>query len=287
MLQVQSTTPKSEPSESTSTAANSAGDELPGDPNEISLLTWNLDGLDDVSLITRTRAAIQIIKRDDPDIIFFQELVARSWDVIKNDLQVLYHTLPACTYSQYFTAVLLKKGTVLLDDHKVKPFHSSMMMRKLQIVHANVKGIDIKLMNTHLESTAAHSVERMRQFKICMEEIKNADRKCHAIFGGDLNLGARDQNGINLPPSTVDVWEALGSVAEKRYTWDVKYNDNKQMSGGGKPRCRFDRVYFRSADSQQITPSEFHLRGIERIKDCSRFPSDHWAILCKFHIKTE
>ena len=256
-------------------------------PNEITLLTWNLDGLDTVSLITRTRSAIAVIKEEDPDIVFLQEVVAQSWNVIQQELRTHYETLPACKHSQYYTAVLLKKGSVLLDNYEVKPFHSSMMMRRLQIVHINVKGMDFKLLNTHLESTAAHSVERIRQFKLCIEELASSTRELNVIFAGDLNLGAKDLNGLTLPNDVVDMWEATGSKPEKKYTWDMKYNDNKVMSRGGTPRCRFDRVFFRSAENKQVSPSEFHLRGMERAKDCSRFPSDHWALLVKFNIKTE
>lgn len=255
--------------------------------NQIKVLSWNLDGLDNVSLPARTNAAIDIITREEPDVVFLQEVVALSWSIIKMDrlLTSTYRLVPADPNVQYFTAVLVNKTTVFVDDERVRSFHTSMMMRKLQILHVNVKGIDIKLMNTHLESTAQHAVERLRQFKICLEEMIGCDSKYNVIFGGDLNLGTKDLQNIELPPGIVDVWEGMGSKNETRYTWDTRYNDNKQMSGGGKPRCRFDRIYIRSSEKKDIVPSSFHLAGIERAKGCSRFPSDHWAISCVFHIK--
>lgn len=260
---------------------------LPGNCHEISLLTWNLDGLDDVSLVARTRAAIKLINNECTDIVFLQEVVAISWDIIQRDTQMLYHSIKACSDSRYFTAVLLKKGTVLLDKQEVKPFPLSTMSRKLQIVSANVKGVDVKLLTSHLESTAAHAAERLRQFRMCMNEITGTSPNVNVIFGGDLNLGARDLTYVTLPVGLVDVWEATGSILEKKYTWDMKYNNNKQMTGGATPRCRFDRVFFKAANNNQVRPTEFHLKGLERVQDCSRFPSDHWGILCKFHINPE
>lgn len=251
------------------------------------MLSWNLDGLDNVSLFTRTKAAIETLKKEDADVVFLQEVVHQSWQILQDDLSTLYHLIPASTSDPYFTAVLLKITTVFLDSKKVQPFFTSVMMRKLQILHVNVKGIDVKLMNTHLESTAAHSVERLRQLKICFDEIASTDPKYNVIFGGDLNLNANDMRSATIPKSVVDIWEMLGSKPETRYTWDTRYNTNKQMDGPGRPRCRFDRFYFRSSCTKNIVPYGFNLTGIEKIKNCSKFASDHWGIHSHFHIATE
>lgn len=256
-------------------------------PSRLSVLSWNLDGLDNVSLFIRTKAAIETLKKEDADVVFLQEVVHQSWQILQDDLSTLYHLIPASTSDPYFTAVLLKITTVFLDSKKVQPFFTSVMMRKLQILHVNVKGIDVKLMNTHLESTAAHSVERLRQLKICFDEIASTDPKYNVIFGGDLNLNANDMRSATIPKSVVDIWEMLGSKPETRYTWDTRYNTNKQMDGPGRPRCRFDRFYFRSSCTKNIVPYGFNLTGIKKIKNCSKFASDHWGIHSHFHIATE
>ena len=51
--------------------------------------------------------------------------------------------------------------------------------------------------------------------------------------------------------------------------------------------CRFDRLYIRKSTDENVKPVAFELSGIERVKGCDRFPSDHWAIIAHFSIKTE
>ena len=43
-------------------------------------------------------------------------------------------------------------------------------------------------MNTHLESTAKHTVERMNQLRTCFTRIHDSDEVKNVIMGGDLNL---------------------------------------------------------------------------------------------------
>lgn len=59
------------------------------------------------------------------------------------------------------------------------------------------------------------------------------------------------------------------------FTWDMIRNDNKKA---GKARLRFDRVYY-IAPYRQV---DFLLAGTQRIRGISCFPSDHFAIVCRF-----
>lgn len=104
-----------------------------------------------------------------------------------------------------------------------------------------------------------------------------------------------------LPKGVYDLWESTGSRKECLYTWDCLRNSNLKMNAKFKPRCRFDRLYFRQpTHSQQVvekpsaksepvnhsttdakltlTPVYFELEGLEKLKSCGRFCSDHWAI---------
>ena len=49
-----------------------------------------------------------------------------------------------------------------------------------------------------------------------------------------------------MPERTVDVWEACGSVAEEKYTWDMSVNNNLNFTRF-KPKLRFDRLYLTQA----------------------------------------
>lgn len=258
-----------------------AGASNMSDESKFILMSWNLDGLDPVSLGVRTKKATDAIKASKADVIFLQELVASTWEQIKIIMNADYHMIsaPIC---QYFTGVLLKKATVTVGSIDLIPFETTQMMRNLQVIDASVKGLDVKLMNTHLESTQQHSDERVKQLKIAMEEMVNADPTLDVIFGGDTNLGGRDFNNLQFPPNVDDIWEMLGCNPETRYTWDTQTNNNKKMMGPGRPRCRFDRLYLRK--SEMIAPLSFSLSGFERVPNGDRFPSDHWAIIVEFGI---
>ena len=50
-------------------------------------------------------------------------------------------------------------------------------------------------------------------------------------------------------------------------------------------RCRFDRIYMRHCTPEpELKPVYFELIGLERLKTCRRFPSDHWGLLAHFNI---
>lgn len=85
------------------------------------------------------------------------------------------------------------------------------------------------------------------------------------------------------------MWESTGSRKECLYTWDCSRNTNLKINAKYKPRCRFDRLYYRpliDASKKKndkrpdftLMPIYFELEGLEKLKSCGRFCSDHWAI---------
>lgn len=270
-------------------AASASGDQAnrgsavsSADAAKIRVMSWNLDGLDNVSLNTRITGAISEILKSNPDVVFLQEIVPKSYDVIQEKMGAAFQLFPAGA-TDYFTVMLLNKKTVWVDRKEVKPFYTSLMLRKLQIADVNIKGIDFRLMTSHLESTRDHARERKRQLDMCFSEMQRADSKYNVIFGGDLNLGSADDKTLVLPSGVSDLWEMTGFRNEAKFTWDMKHNDNKRMNGT--PRCRFDRMYFKKASGTKVKPEYFELVGLERVRGSSRFASDHWGILSHFRIQ--
>lgn len=92
------------------------------------------------------------------------------------------------------------------------------------------------------------------------------------------------------------MWESTGSRKECLYTWDCLRNTNLKMNGKYKPRCRFDRLYYRPLINNNKTKSKkneltlmpvyFELEGLEKLKSCGRFCSDHWAIQSYCQLET-
>ena len=85
-----------------------------------------------------------------------------------------------------------------------------------------------------------------------------------------------------LPGGTCDLWMVTGHRPEAKFTWDLTRNDNLEWPHKFKPRCRFDRLYLRDARPSQLKPVYFELVGLERLKTCRRFCSDHWGLLAHF-----
>ena len=54
----------------------------------------------------------------------------------------------------------------------------------------------MKLLTSHLESTAEYSVERKKQLKIGFDAMQNTPVNCTVVFGGDLNLRDKEVSDI-------------------------------------------------------------------------------------------
>lgn len=276
---------KSRPSSSN----NAENGESSGDkPRRMRVLSWNIDGLDTSSLLMRAKGVCVEIERENPDVIFLQEVVSDSIAIIESKL--INYKFVQAGGDGYFVAMLLKNSTVTYEDHCIESYGQSRMGRNLLMVKCQFRGVPVLLMTSHLESMKNYAAERQRQLKICFDNMKSPpDPNRVVIFGGDLNLRDTELANIGgIPADTVDLWEAAGKRKEAQFTWDMSLNDNKEMPPGAKfkCRCRFDRLYLRQPPSAppKFKPVYFELAGIERLKDCRRFCSDHWGILAHMDV---
>lgn len=127
-------------------------------------------------------------------------------------------------------------------------------------------------------------MEQLKQaFKIAKDENENST----VILAGDLNSRDTEVAKVGIPSGIKDLWIALGQRKECQYTWDTMRNTNLEWPGQFKPRCRFDRVYFRPSTRKEIKPEHFGLCGIEKVSGMQCFPSDHWGLYCIFDINKD
>jgi len=249
----------------------------------VRVMSWNIDGLDTASLMMRAKGVCLEIEREDPDVVFLQEVVPDNLAIIESKM-ISYKCVQAGGEG-YFVAMLLKNTTVTFEDHCIEPYGQSRMGRNLLMAKCRIKGVPVLLMTSHLESMKNYAPERQRQLKICFDNMKSPPEPNRVvIFGGDLNLRDSELAAIGgIPSGIVDLWEASGKRKEAQFTWDMSLNDNKEMPPGAKfkCRCRFDRLYMRqpATSAPKMKPVYFEFAGIERLKDCRRFCSDHWGIL--------
>ncbi|XP_078583095.1 tyrosyl-DNA phosphodiesterase 2-like [Branchiostoma floridae x Branchiostoma japonicum] len=263
--------------QATSTSHNQSEPVMAG----FTLLTWNIDGLDQRNILERTKAVCNTINSLYPDVVFLQEVIPQTFEYIEAKCD-RYKAIASGT-EQYFTAMLLRKSSITFVSQNIQPFPTTQMMRNLLIVKARFGSVPLCLMTSHLESTKDHAAERKRQLQQVLQTVTQQDQTNTVIVGGDLNLRDTEVAAVGgLPAGTVDFWEACGSPLQFKFTWDVSKNDNLEWQLKFCPKCRFDRVYVRSSRPDQLAPESIKFVGTDRLEGCGRFPSDHWGLLCKF-----
>ncbi|KAL3124663.1 hypothetical protein niasHT_009250 [Heterodera trifolii] len=254
-------------------------------PAELTLITWNVDGTDGRNLNKRFYAVLYIIARTNPEVIFLQEMTRPLMPQLNELMAPMYNIVVSDLYNpDYFCVTLISKN-IKINHSEVIRFPNTQMGRSMTVIQGQWQRLRLALVNTHLESTREVGEERKTQFKLCMDKIRSMagtdSEETLAVFGGDLNIrdkevaGIQSESGVSL--STMrDAWEAAGSNSNSRYTWDMCRNDNYRNNG--RARCRFDRLYF----SGPYGEVEFSLEGTNRIRGPDCFPSDHFAVICRF-----
>ncbi|XP_028835928.1 tyrosyl-DNA phosphodiesterase 2 isoform X1 [Denticeps clupeoides] len=254
-----------------------------GDPSSLTVLTWNIDGLDVEDLRERVSKLLSYLRKVKSDVVLLQELIPPY-------LEILQQVLPDYEFLQgntdgYFTGVLLRKSRVQLQQSSIVNFPTTEMSRNLLMAQLSFSGHQLCVMTSHLESCKTSSQERMNQLRRVWKKMRETSDDQTVIFGGDTNLRDWEVKKLGgLPEGISDVWEVLGEPENCRYTWDTVTNDNKEIPFPA--RLRFDRVYIRTAiNGAKIKPESMRLVGLERLK-CGRFTSDHWGILCTFSFES-
>ncbi|XP_072139648.1 tyrosyl-DNA phosphodiesterase 2 [Mobula birostris] len=259
---------------------NGDGTESHVDESTISLLTWNIDGLDSANLSERARGFCCCLALYNPDIVFLQEVIEPYYNYLKKRA-VNYVLIPANS-DGYYTTIMLKKSRVKLLKREIIDFPTTSMMRNLLVVQVNLAGNELYLMTSHLESTKEHSQERIKQLRTVLKKMEEVPEHATVIFGGDTNLRDSEVKKLGgLPANISDVWEFLNKPEHCRYTWDTTANNN--LKAFYACRLRFDRVFYRASSEGQIVPKEMSLVGQDKL-ECGRFCSDHWGLLCDFDI---
>uniref|UniRef100_A0A667WNK0 Tyrosyl-DNA phosphodiesterase 2 n=1 Tax=Myripristis murdjan TaxID=586833 RepID=A0A667WNK0_9TELE len=267
-------------SPASSSKDNAAETKQEEDNGKLSLISWNVDGLDTDNLAERARGLCSYLVLYTPDVVFLQELIPPYIQYLKK--RAVSYTLIEGGEEGYFTGIMLKKSRVKLLESEIVTYPTTQMMRNLLIAQVNFKGQSLCLMTSHFESCKGHAEERMKQLRLVMQRMREAPDNITVVFGGDTNLRDTEVAKVGLPSSVCDVWERLGKQEHCRYTWDTKTNNNKTVPYIS--RCRFDRIYFRPAATEgvpHLAPDHMALVGLEKL-DCGRYTSDHWGIYCSF-----
>lgn len=247
------------------------------------MLTWNIDGLDRKNCHERTVAVCEKVQEIQPDVLFIQEVIPYSWNILTTHLVEYEHFCRDNTFYYYQIISIHKDSLKMVGDKKITNFPGSKMGRHLLTCQVQFGKIPIYLLSSHLESTVEVALERKRQLQEVFTQMSALREKGDiCIFGGDLNVSDEEVKSVGVPDGIVDVWEACGSPEEYRYTWDMETNDNRPWSLPDKPRARLDRLYLCPADEEKIKPQGFAFTGTDRLPSIGKFPSDHYGVYVEF-----
>lgn len=247
----------------------------------ISLLNWNIYGLNPRHLEERTKHICDYILSRSPSVVFLQEVVHSTGLTITSMLGEHYHYYFGTPRAHYFNGLLVRKSpdiVILSDKEEYIPFPTSGMGRYLIGVTTRCHGIDVHFMTTHIESLdAEHNVtERKKQLKMAFDKmVELSNRKpvpLLCVFGGDLNTEDTEIREIGRHDSIIDIWEACGSKRSEKRTWNTQV-----------PVKRYDRIYMCPCNGL-IEAVNFCLFGTERVGGVGCYPSDHFGVWIEFKI---
>lgn len=248
--------------------------------NGFSLLCWNIFGLDSTYLAERTHAICEFVRDRKPDVVFFQEVVQSTWNIITKELgkdYLMYRN--GSVQCHYYHNLMIRKGSSVVPAHTdvtVEPFVGTGQGRHLLRLQTTFNGMHVNFMTSHLESLPTDRDERKTQLKHCFKIMRDLDKGSSetSVFGGDLNLADSELAEIGgAPPNVRDSWEQCGSDANNELTWHTSH-----------PTRRIDRVYY-CPSGGVLQPVSFELVGKDKLSQCDVLPSDHFGILVRFEIK--
>ena len=252
---------------------------------DIKLVTWNVDGINEVERIRRAKRACDEILAMNPDVVSLQEVVAiddmeRVFDTAfgENYMKVC----PGGETMAYFTVTYIKKcwasGAISRRDH-FEGAATSMMGRDMLCMTCNIKGIPLLVVNTHLESMKESSETRTAQLKTITRLMLQHEGP--AMVGGDLNMRDREQkdaflNAGGADDAMTDAYFFFNRPADARVTWELP--DTPQAKG------RFDRIYHNRKGIEFI--HNIVMLGKQTIQGVGVRPSDHLGLVCSLRVQT-
>lgn len=173
------------------------------DDNKLSLISWNVDGLDTDNLAERARGLCSYLVLYTPDVVFLQELIPPYVQYLKK--RAVSYLIIEGGEDGYFAGMMLKKSRVKFVESQIVTYPTTQMMRNLLVAQVNFKGQKLCLMTSHLESCKGHAEERMKQLRVAMQRMREAPDDVTVLFGGDTNLRDTEVAKVGLPPDRKSV----------------------------------------------------------------------------------
>ena len=243
------------------------------DRDAVTLATFNI-WFDEYFADERYRAIAELLARDMPDVMVFQEVTPAALDVFLTQPWIREHYRRAAVTS----AELGNYGMLMLSRLPINRATYTRLPTRLArgflTAEFAINGGAVVICGIHLESGKASAGLRARQLGRVFRALSGAD---DAVVLGDFNM--RDTENERIGPPYCDVWPAL-RPHDDGFTEDTSINLMRLDSKNKRRQVRFDRVLLKGAG---WTAESIDLLGTEPISPARPrvFPSDHFGVKCR------
>ncbi|MGB5112945.1 MAG: endonuclease/exonuclease/phosphatase family protein [Mycobacterium sp.] len=252
------------------TAARTVGDDMSVD--RLSLATYNV-WFSEKHNEQRYRAIADLLSRDAPDIMTFQEVTHTSLTVFLDQpwVRESYRSAAMVGGSRGNYGMLLLSR--LPVDRVTYTRLPTRLSRGYLTTQLTLNGEPLTVVSVHLESGKASAPLRARQLGRIFDAQRGTD---NVAIMGDFNM--RDSEAGIIRADYRDVWTEL-RPDEPGYTEDTTINLMRYDMKNKHRHVRFDRVLIKG---DTWKPESIELIGREPLSSALPrvFPSDHFGLRC-------
>jgi tyrosyl-DNA phosphodiesterase 2 len=240
--------------------------------DELTLSTFNV-WFDTYFADQRYRAIAQLLTREMPDVMVFQEITHGALSIFLSQPWIREHYRSAAVVGgrvgNYGMLMLSRLPTARVTYTRL-PTRLSRGFLKAEFT---VNGKPLVVCSIHLESGKRNVRLRGRQLRRLFRALRSAD---DAVVLGDFNMRDTENARITLPYR--DVWPTL-RPDDDGFTEDTAINHMRYDSKPKHRQVRFDRVLLKGHD---WAAAHINLLGTEAISRTHPrvFPSDHFGVIC-------
>lgn len=242
------------------------------DVERLAVSTYNI-WFSDEHADQRHRAIAELLSRDMPDVMAFQEVTPAAGTMFLQRPWVREHYRSAAVVGGRrgnYGMLLLSRVPVDRVTYTRLPTRLS---RGYLTAQLTLGGERLTVLGVHLESGKASAALRARQLELIFGSVRETE---NVVVMGDFNL--RDCEAGIIAGEYRDAWPAL-RPGEPGYTEDTTINHMRFDMKDKHRHVRFDRVLTKG---DSWTPESIDLLGCEPISpELPRvFPSDHFGVRC-------
>lgn len=243
------------------------------DRDVLTVATYNI-WFNDSYAERRYRAIADVLSRDMPDIMVFQEVTPAALAVFLAEPWIRNGYRRAAVTGDdvgNYGLLLLTRLPVGRVTYTRLP---TRLARGFLQAEFTINGRRQVVCSVHLESGKRATRVRTRQLRTVFRALRGVD---DALVLGDFNL--RDSENDLIDRAYRDLWPTL-RPKEPGFTEDTSINLMRYDMKDKHRHVRFDRVLLKGA---AWTPIDMELLGMEPISsDLPRiFPSDHFGLACR------